>query len=197
MLVKNKLLFTMTAYCQTLTRTTLGQLCSALWDSQSRPVVIQPGIEPGPVVTPLALRCSALDRCATREYQWFILNSLFITVTTILIRKSAIWFCPHIHNRRQKTQGVSHMAPYSFRSAMHLTRTRRAQVVHYIGNRLSFGIKTEPSPDLKPISSLPLCQGPRWSALIIERSWLRPLSWLNFNALAENKDCIYFRKTHV
>ena len=46
---------------------TLGQLCNALWDSRSRPVVIQPGIEPGSVVTPLALRCSAYDRCATLE----------------------------------------------------------------------------------------------------------------------------------
>ena len=56
----------MTAYPgQTLTRTTLGQLCAALWDSQSRTVEIQPGIKPGSVVTPLALRCSALNRCAT------------------------------------------------------------------------------------------------------------------------------------
>ena len=45
------------------TQTTLGQLCSALWDSQPRPDVIQPGFEPRTVVTPLALRCSALDRC--------------------------------------------------------------------------------------------------------------------------------------
>ena len=52
---------------QTLTWTTLGQLCAALWDSQSRPVVIQPGIEPGSLVAPLALRCSALDRCSTQE----------------------------------------------------------------------------------------------------------------------------------
>ncbi|XP_055762247.1 uncharacterized protein LOC129839004 isoform X2 [Salvelinus fontinalis] len=34
-----------------------------LWDSQSRPDVIRPGLEPGTVVTPLALRCSDLDRC--------------------------------------------------------------------------------------------------------------------------------------
>jgi hypothetical protein len=58
----------MTAYPgQTLTRTTLGQLCAALWDSQSQSVVIQPGIEPESVVMPLALRCSALDRCVTRD----------------------------------------------------------------------------------------------------------------------------------
>ena len=44
-------------------RTTLGQLCATLWDSQSQPDVIQPGFEPGTVVTPLALRCSALDLC--------------------------------------------------------------------------------------------------------------------------------------
>ena len=50
-----------------LTQTTLGQLRAALWDSQSWPAVIQPGIEPGSVVTPPALRCSALDLCATRE----------------------------------------------------------------------------------------------------------------------------------
>uniref|UniRef100_A0A4W5K0I2 TSC complex subunit 2 n=1 Tax=Hucho hucho TaxID=62062 RepID=A0A4W5K0I2_9TELE len=50
--VKNKFLFTMTAYTGQ-SRTTLGQLCAALWDSQSRPVVI----EPGSVLTPLALRC--------------------------------------------------------------------------------------------------------------------------------------------
>jgi hypothetical protein len=56
----------MTAYPgQTLT--TLGQLCVTPWDSQSQPVVIQPGIKPGSVVTPLALRCHAVDRCATRE----------------------------------------------------------------------------------------------------------------------------------
>ena len=29
------------------TRTTMGQLCTALWDSQSRPVVIQPEFKPG------------------------------------------------------------------------------------------------------------------------------------------------------
>ena len=56
----------MTAYTGQ-TWTTLDQLCAALWDSQSRPVVIQTGIDPGSVVTPQALRYSALDRCATRE----------------------------------------------------------------------------------------------------------------------------------
>ena len=49
------------------TWTMLGQLCAALWDCQSRPAVIQPGFEPETVVTPIALRCSSLDRCATRE----------------------------------------------------------------------------------------------------------------------------------
>ena len=42
--------------------------CAVLWDSQSQPVVIQPGFESGTVVTPLAPRCIVLDRCATREY---------------------------------------------------------------------------------------------------------------------------------
>ena len=51
----------MTAYPdQTLTRTMLGQLCSVLRDSQSRPLVIQPGFEPGSVVTPLALETQCL-----------------------------------------------------------------------------------------------------------------------------------------
>jgi hypothetical protein len=59
---KNKFLFTMTVY-PGQTRTTLGQLCAALWDSQSQPDVIQPGFESGTVVTPLVLRSSALDLC--------------------------------------------------------------------------------------------------------------------------------------
>ena len=50
-----------------LPRTTLGQLCASSLVSWSRPAVTQPGIEPGSVVTPQALRCSALDRCATGE----------------------------------------------------------------------------------------------------------------------------------
>ena len=37
------------------------------YDSRSRPVETQAGIKPGSVVTPQALRCSALDRCATLE----------------------------------------------------------------------------------------------------------------------------------
>ena len=57
--------------------TTLGQLCTALWDSQSRPDVIQPEFEPGTVVMPLALRCSALDRCPTQEPVTSKLMSLF------------------------------------------------------------------------------------------------------------------------
>uniref|UniRef100_A0A4W5K0M5 CCM2 scaffold protein n=1 Tax=Hucho hucho TaxID=62062 RepID=A0A4W5K0M5_9TELE len=44
--LKNKFLFTMTAY-PGQTQTTLGQLCAALWDSQSRPDLIQPGFESG------------------------------------------------------------------------------------------------------------------------------------------------------
>ncbi|KAK6303582.1 hypothetical protein J4Q44_G00260360 [Coregonus suidteri] len=46
----------MTAYTSQ-TRTTLGQLCAALWDSQSRPVVIQPGIKPGEPHTNPTLPC--------------------------------------------------------------------------------------------------------------------------------------------
>ena len=67
----------MTAYpSQTLTQTTLGLLCTALWDSQSQLVVIQPGIEPGFAEMPLALRCSALDRCTTQEPDMVITMSV-------------------------------------------------------------------------------------------------------------------------
>ena len=61
-------------------RTTLGQLCAALSDSQSRPDVMQPGFEPGTVVTHLALRCSALDRCATRVPNFFNLRMMEATL---------------------------------------------------------------------------------------------------------------------
>ena len=65
-------LFTMTAYHgQTLTRKRLCQLCAVVWDFKSWPVVIQPGIEPGSVVIPLALGHSALDRCSTQESKSF------------------------------------------------------------------------------------------------------------------------------
>ena len=68
----------MTAYPgQTLTQTTLG---AALWDSQLPPVVIQPGIEPGSVLTPPALSCSALDHCTTRE-----LVGVAPSITTVVI----------------------------------------------------------------------------------------------------------------
>uniref|UniRef100_A0AAZ3QTS6 Cytochrome c oxidase subunit 5A, mitochondrial n=1 Tax=Oncorhynchus tshawytscha TaxID=74940 RepID=A0AAZ3QTS6_ONCTS len=55
---------------------TLGQLCAAIWDSQSRPIVIQPRIEPGSVVTsntemqcsaPLASRCYSHAKVETDE----------------------------------------------------------------------------------------------------------------------------------
>jgi hypothetical protein len=46
-----------------LTRKTQIQLCATLWDSRSQPVVTYPGIEPGCVMTPQALRCNALDHC--------------------------------------------------------------------------------------------------------------------------------------
>ena len=52
-----------------LPRTARGQLCAASWVSQSRPDATQPWIEPGAVVMALALQCSTLDRCASREAQ--------------------------------------------------------------------------------------------------------------------------------
>ncbi|XP_071268374.1 sorting nexin-14-like isoform X7 [Salvelinus alpinus] len=62
--VKNKFLFYNDGLPRPnppLPRTTLGQLCAAMG------LPILHGIEPRSVVTPLALRCSALDRCATQE----------------------------------------------------------------------------------------------------------------------------------
>ena len=58
-----------------LTRTTLCQLCSAPWVSQSQPAATEPGLEPGSLVAQLALLCSALDRCTTR----YALSPLFLT----------------------------------------------------------------------------------------------------------------------
>ena len=72
----------MTAYSG-LTRTTLGQLCTTLWDSQSHPVVIQPGIGPD-VVMPLALRCSALDHCATRFISVCLISQIGNFTATLL-----------------------------------------------------------------------------------------------------------------
>jgi hypothetical protein len=64
----------MTAYTsQTLTK--LGQLCTSLWDSQSQPVVIQPGIKPGSVVMPPALQHSGAKlnkRCAWSFVVWLL-----------------------------------------------------------------------------------------------------------------------------
>jgi hypothetical protein len=56
----------MTAY-PGQTRTMLGQFCASLWDSQSWPDMTEPGFDPGTIVTPLSLGCSAFDNCATRE----------------------------------------------------------------------------------------------------------------------------------
>ena len=54
-----------------LTRTTLGQLCIALWTSRSGPAATQPRLKPESLVAQLALRCSALDHCATWEVLGF------------------------------------------------------------------------------------------------------------------------------
>ena len=92
----------MTAY-PGKTRTTLGKLCDALWEFQSRPVVIQPGIEPGSVVMPPAMRCSALDRCATREPNLSSIIQLLSLMTESINtsfqvnvkRRQPFWPCVH------------------------------------------------------------------------------------------------------
>ena len=68
-----------------LTRMTLGQLCAAPWVSWWRPAATEPGLEPGSLVAQLALRCSALDHCATREAPASIILKLkkFGTTNTI------------------------------------------------------------------------------------------------------------------
>ena len=83
----------MTAY-PSQTRMTLGQLCTTLWDPQSQLVVIQPRIEPGSEVMPLALRCSTLDLWATREPKQSTRN----LPTAFNIRaKSPLWKNTHTH----------------------------------------------------------------------------------------------------
>ena len=74
---------------QTLTRTTLGQLCAVLWDSQSRTVVIQPGIEPGSVVLPLALRYGVLDRCTSREPSIYSIPVIILSCPPLT---SLLWY---------------------------------------------------------------------------------------------------------
>ena len=59
-----------------ITQTTLVQLCASSWVSRSRPAVTQPGIEHGSVVMPLALGCSALYHCTTREIFQHFTNSM-------------------------------------------------------------------------------------------------------------------------
>ena len=49
-----------------------------------RLVVILPGIKPGSVVTPLALRCSALDHCAPWELK-IALNICDVLVCLLLV----------------------------------------------------------------------------------------------------------------
>jgi hypothetical protein len=102
----------MTAYTgQTLTRTTLCQLCATLWDSQSQPVVIQPGIKLGSVVTPLALRCSALDRCATREPN----------TTPILLQHN--WLAQHTHTLHFHVHTHTHTHTYTHTHTLSHTQT--------------------------------------------------------------------------
>ena len=82
-------------------------------DSQSRLAVIQPGIEPGSVVTPLALRCSALDCCATRETSEhgevinYTLDGVSIHKVTAKIQVS---FLTQLPERKETTQGFYHEA---------------------------------------------------------------------------------------
>jgi hypothetical protein len=68
-----------------VTRTMLVQLCTESWVSRSCLAATQPGIEPGSVVAPQSLQCSALDCCATLEsvvYQ--------MTLSTLLLWHSLL-----------------------------------------------------------------------------------------------------------
>ena len=59
-------------------RTKLGQLCAALWDSFTASC--------DTAWTPLALRCSALDRCATRAPQNMLpLGSVLLLSSSLLL----------------------------------------------------------------------------------------------------------------
>ena len=92
---KNKFLFTMTAYC-------------AL--PNHGPDVIQPGFKPGTVVTPLALRGSALDRCATQVHT---LDGVSIHPNTTKIQVS---FLTQLPERKETTQGFHHYANGDFKT---------------------------------------------------------------------------------
>ena len=74
------------------TWTTLGQLCAALWDYQSQPDVIQPGFEPGTVVTHLALSCSEL-RVAQRSNALHLSAKCVTTVPGSNVIGSPIGWC--------------------------------------------------------------------------------------------------------
>jgi hypothetical protein len=98
----------------------LGQLCTALWESQSRPDVIQPGIEPGTLVTPLALRCSVLDRCSTREPQMYCFTESWLSQDILSESVQPIGFSVHRADRnkylsgKKKGGGVCFMINYSW-----------------------------------------------------------------------------------
>uniref|UniRef100_A0A8C7WGZ5 ADP-ribosylarginine hydrolase n=1 Tax=Oncorhynchus mykiss TaxID=8022 RepID=A0A8C7WGZ5_ONCMY len=99
----------------------LGQLCSAFWDSQSQPDVIQPGFEPGTVVSPLAQRCSALDRYAA----WLLSG-----VGDALGYRNQLWEYndsePAIHQELQELGGLKNITaqlsdwPVSDDTVLHL-----------------------------------------------------------------------------
>jgi hypothetical protein len=88
--------------------TTLGQLCAAPLVSQSQPAASQPGLEPDSLLSQLALCCSALDYCATREalhkhflihhiYCCYSLRSVTLSIVTVYTASTPITSYRYTH----------------------------------------------------------------------------------------------------
>ena len=65
-------------------RMTLGQLCVAPQTSRTLPAATEPGLDPGCLVAQLALRCSALNHCATQEAPGFV-NLICYTGSLVIL----------------------------------------------------------------------------------------------------------------
>ena len=91
------------------TRTTLGQLCAALWGSQSRPDVIQPGFEPGTVATPLA-QMQCLRPLRTMMAYLLMANLNAQTYRDEILRTTVVPFIRRHHLMFQHDNAQPHVA---------------------------------------------------------------------------------------
>ena len=68
-------------FCSGQTPTILGQLCIALWDTQSQPDVIQPGFEPGTIASCTETQCLRLLRHSRNPSEEFITTFKTLEIT--------------------------------------------------------------------------------------------------------------------